>query len=360
MPRATPQLTGLDLYAGAGGATQGLKDAGIRVVAGVENDPSAAASYELNHSEVELIKSDIRDVDASQLLEALELEPGDLGILQACPPCPSWSSLGAKNRDDPRKELVADVARFLKAFLPHAFILENVPGLAADERLGTLLKSARKLGYAVRVYTVDAVAFGVPQRRRRLIALGVRYLPEEALPEDLSAAIPMDFHRTPRTVNDALTTVVLDRATDELHRGRSHRPKALERIKAIPLGGTRFDLPEHLRLACHEGLGRRATASYGRMPLDGPAPTLTTRCTTPACGSFIHPTEDRGITLREAALLQTFPRTYRFSGRYDEIERQIGNAIPVRLAHGVAHVAAALVATASGGVDERPAGRRRQ
>lgn len=347
-PAPSPRrLTGVDLYAGAGGATQGLKDAGVDVVAAVENDPAAARSYQLNHSDVDLFEADIRDIDPDFVQTELELEPGELSILQACPPCPSWSSLGAKDGDDPRRDLIDDVGRFIQAFKPKAFILENVPGLAADERLSMLLADANAVGYAVATYTVDAVDFAVPQRRRRLIALGVFGLDDEDLPSDLADAVPSDFDRSAKTVQDALGAVVLDRAADELHRGRAHRPKTLERIKAVPQGGDRFDLPPELVLACHVGLGHHATASYGRMRMQEPAPTLTTRCTTPACGSFIHPTEDRGITLREAALLQTFPPAYRFTGRYDDIERQIGNAIPVRLAHGIAAVAISLVGSVS-------------
>lgn len=206
------------------------------------------------------------------------------------------------------------------------------------------MADAEAAGYAVATYKVDAADFAVPQRRRRLIALGVMGLGKGKLPSDLADALPADFDRSPKTVHHALAAVILDRAADELHRGRAHRPRVLQRIKAIPEGGDRFDLPAELVLACHARLGRRAPASYGRMRHDQPAPTLTTRCTTPACGSFIHPTEDRGITLREAAILQTFPSTYQFAGGYDQIERQIGNAIPVRLAEAVARVATSLIA----------------
>jgi DNA (cytosine-5)-methyltransferase 1 len=106
----------------------------------------------------------------------------------------------------------------------------------------------------------------------------------------------------------------------------------LDRIRAIPVNGSRFDLPTKLQLACHGRLKSRvATTAYSRLPTTGPAPTLTTRCTTPSCGQFIHPRADRGLTLREAAILQSFPLTYRFLGKYGEIERQIGNAVPVQV-----------------------------
>jgi DNA (cytosine-5)-methyltransferase 1 len=113
----------------------------------------------------------------------------------------------------------------------------------------------------------------------------------------------------------------------------------LQRIRAIPRGGNRRDLPAALELPCHKRLRTGAIASYGRIPEGGCAPTMTTRCTTPSSGSFIHPTKNRAITLREAALIQTFPRQYRFSGGHTQIERQIGNALPVRMARGLGLIA---------------------
>ncbi|MCV0388089.1 MAG: DNA cytosine methyltransferase [Nitrobacter sp.] len=335
------KLTAIDLYSGAGGATQGLKDAGVQVLAAIEVDPIAARSYRLNHPEVLLRRRDIRSCSATGLRRSLGLARGELAVLQACPPCPSWSTLGKKFAGDERPELILQVRRFIKAFLPKAFILENVPGLARDGRLGSLLADAEARGYATRSYLVDAADAGVPQRRKRLIAIGVRGLPSELLPDDLLGSLPASFDRSPRTVQDAFADLV--GSHDPLHRGRAHRDAVLKRIRAIPFGGDRFDLPGHLRLACHDDVGRSAGAAYGRMRLDEPAPTLTTRCTTPSCGRFVHPIEDRGITLREAALLQTFPRDYMFTGTYGSMEQQIGNAIPVRLAQAVGTAASSLI-----------------
>ena len=122
-------------------------------------------------------------------------------------------------------------------------------------------------------------------------------------------------------------------------------PGALERIKAVPPGGGRLALPAELELACHARLGKgSATSIYGRIDPSKAAPTMTTRCTTPSCGRFIHPTEDRGLTLREAALLQTFPIDYVFKGNHGEIERQVGNAVPPKLAEALSLVVKDLVA----------------
>ena len=331
------QPTAIDLYAGAGGATQGLKDAGFRVLAAVENEPDAAASYHANHPEVIPLFFDIRDAPIRALRLALGLDHGDLTLLTACPPCQGFSTLGSRRRDDPLNDLVSDVWSWVREFRPLAFVVENVLGLRGDARFSRLIRRARAVGYGVRTYDVDAADFGVPQRRRRLVALGVRSRRATDLPKRLVDSLPATFDVSPRTAGEAIAAAgPIGVTTDPVHRARRPQPLVLERLQAIPPGGGRFDLPPALRLACHEKLTvRNATGSYGRIRADEPAPTLTTRCTTPACGRFVHPTEDRGISLREAALLQTFPPTYRFEGSYGPIERQIGNAVPVKLAQAI-------------------------
>ena len=329
--------TAIDLYAGAGGATQGLKDAGFRVLAAVENDPDAAASYYANHPEVVPLFFDIRDAPIRELRLALGLERGEVSLIKACPPCQGFSTLGSRRRDDPINDLVGEVWDWVREFRPLACLLENVVGLGTDARFHGLVRRLRAVGYGVRLYEVDAADFGVPQRRRRLIALGVRGRRAADLPGQLADALPATFDVSPRTAGEAIAVAgPIDETTDPVHRARRPKPHVLERLRAIPPGGGRFDLPRKLRLACHENMtARNATAPYGRIRVDEPAPTLTTRCTTPSCGRFVHPTEHRGISLREAALLQTFPPDYEFRGSYGSIERQIGNAVPVKLAHAI-------------------------
>lgn len=337
--------TAIDLFAGAGGSTEGLKLAGYWVRGAVELDESAARSYRANHEDVRLFENDIRDVSPRFLRESLGLAPGELDLLNACPPCQGFSTLGSGSVDDPRNDLVSLVRAFLEELRPKAFVLENVPGLRSDERLKELLDLARAAGYAVRSYVVNATEFGVPQGRRRLIVIGVRGIPEERLPAAVTDLLPESFVRTPPPVVDVLAKAgPIDGTKDPVHRARQSTPAVLARIQSIPPGGDRFDLPKDQQLECHKSLGRRnATAAYGRIRLDRPAPTLTTRCTTPACGRFVHPTEDRGISLREAALLQTFPPRYRFYGSHQSCEAQIGNAVPVRMAKGLGLAVEALL-----------------
>ena len=339
-----PSMTAIDLFAGAGGATRGLKDAGYRVLAAVENDDSAARSFSANHPEAKLLPEDIRQVAPEELRADLRLEPGELTLLKACPPCQGYSSLGTGDPEDERNELVHQVWRFVREFMPKAVTLENVPGLANDPRLDLLVRRLRAVGYRVRSFVADAIDFGVPQRRRRLIVIAVRSRPDLSLPQSLTDLLPKGFDDR-QTAGEVLAAAGPVDGTDPVHRHRKHSPSVLERIKAVPVGGTRFDLPAEHRLPCHERLkARLACSSYGRIRADEPAPTLTTRCTTPACGSFIHPSEHRGLTLREAALLQTFPASYQFCGGYEQIERQIGNALPARIAEGIGIAVAELVA----------------
>lgn len=328
-----PQPTAIDLYAGAGGATQGLRDAGYNVLGAVENDEVAAKSYAANHQHVHLWTQDIRTLKATDVMRVLKIKRGDLSLLKACPPCQGFSSLaeGRAVIDEERNDLVLHTIRFVRALQPKTVLLENVPGLGRDERASILMEGLRRLGYTSRQYAVNALDYDVPQRRKRLIIVAARGL-RTRLPDDLK---PATVSEIPATVGSTFRALAAQQVADDaLDRHRTLTAKTRRRVEAVPINGTRFDLPEDLQLDCHRKLGksRSASGSYGRLRADEPAPTMTTRCTTPACGSFIHPTEHRGITLREAATLQTFPLNYTFYGYYDQIERQIGNAVPVRMA----------------------------
>ena len=331
-------LTAIDLFAGAGGATQGLKDAGYRVVAAVEEWSDAVRTFSANHPEVAILARDIRSIDPATLRTSLGLPAGGLDLITACPPCQSFSTLGRMDASDSRNDLIAETERFARSFLPTAIIFENVPGVARDSRFERLRNRLESAGYHdFRAYDVFASDFSVPQRRRRLIAIALRNGSAGALPDDLGALVPEFVSAPPPDAGEVIDLAgPIEGTSDPLHRARKPTPLVLERIRAIPPGGSRFDLPPHLRLACHNRIKRKgAWAPYGRIRREGPAPTMTTKCTTPSCGRFVHPTEHRGISLREAALLQTFPRTYRFVGSHGSIERQIGNAVPVRLAEAL-------------------------
>lgn len=341
------KLTAIDLFAGAGGATQGLRDAGYDVLLAIENEPTAAATFKANHEATHMVSKDIGEVNPASLQQEVSLSKGELTLLNACPPCQGFSTLGSNNEDDPRNELVLSMLPFVDEFEPKALILENVRGLKFDERLRQLKRALETESYGVKSYVVDAYDFGVPQHRRRLILLAFQDLDSDALPDYLSEELPADFDSSPQTAGQWIAKAgPIDQTDDPVHRARDHTPSVRARIEAIPVGGTRFDLPPEHQLECHKNLNRSrsAAAPYSRIVADEPAATLTTRCTTPSCGRFIHPTEHRGISLREAALLQTFPLEYRFIGNHGQVERQIGNALPVRLAEALGLVVAKLIA----------------
>ncbi|MGH7484175.1 MAG: DNA cytosine methyltransferase, partial [bacterium] len=146
-------------------------DAGFQVLAAVELDANAAKTLKRNCRSVSVIQADIRHVDASDLRKKLRIRRGSLDLLKACPPCQGWSTLGNTDINDPRNDLISEIARFVKEFQPKAVLLENVPGLTNDDRFVSFVRVLRRAGYSVGVYLADALDFGVPQHRRRLIAL---------------------------------------------------------------------------------------------------------------------------------------------------------------------------------------------
>lgn len=318
--------TALDLFAGAGGLSAGLRLAGFDVIAAIEADRVAAEAYRLNHPNVTLIEKDIKRVSGAALRRVLDLPIGELDLLAACPPCQGFSTMrtrnGHKRNRDSRNDLIGQVRRLARALMPRTIMLENVPGLFTDRRFTAFRAELESLGYHVTDGVLDTAHFGVPQHRRRTVLLA-------ALAAKPQFARPA---RNVRSVRQALTGLPApNRSTDRLHNYRvRHAPNVRDRIKHIPKdGGSRLELPAEYQLQCHQKTdGFRDV--YGRMSWDCPSPTITGGCINPSKGRFLHPSQDRAITLREAALLQTFPRSYRFpiaSGRY-RVALLIGNALP--------------------------------
>lgn len=321
--------TAIDLFSGAGGLSQGLKQAGFNVVGAVESVPTYAESYQMNHPKTNLKLSDITRIDPTAYMEELGLKVGELDLLAGCPPCQGYSTIGTRNRgqqNDPRNELVYEVLRFAVAFQPKTIMMENVPALANDPRLASLRKQLEDLGYKIDVKVLKMTHYGVPQSRRRMIMLGSRFGDIQVVKEEIDS-------EKMRTVRDAISVLPPAGTNDDpLHISdetrRSDKVKKL--ISLVPKdGGSRMDLPEKYQLECH----KRTTGFrdvYGRMAWDQPSPTITGGCNNPSKGRFLHPEENRVITLREAALLQTFPVNYKFSLKAGKssIAMMIGNALP--------------------------------
>lgn len=342
-PRRTRRhnLTAVDLYSGCGGVTAGLKKRGYSVVAAVDNDPMACATYRANHPEVNLYDKDIRSIDPEEILRN-DLAGRQLDLLVVCAPCQPFSSLNRKSKEDPRAQLILQASRFVGTLKPSVVFFENVPGLASRDAspiLGNLRKELSAVGYLLGdPVRVDAADYGVPQRRVRCIMFAV---PQETpLPTLPQPTTPEGRRNTVRKAIGKLRSLrsgERDRR-DSLHFARTHHPVALARLSFIPKnGGNRFSLPAELELVCHRG--RRGHPDvYGRMMWDNVAPTLTTGCTDVTKGRFAHPRDNRAISLREAALLQTFPKRYKFVGFPRNIAKQIGNAVPVRFVATLASV----------------------
>ena len=324
--------TAIDLFCGCGGVTAGLKAARFRVIAAVDNDPIACRTYRANHPSVRLMEKDITEIDPRHIRENL-LRHGTLDLLVVCAPCQPFSSHQRTVAEDDRVSLMLQAIRFADALQPRLILFENVPGIEGPlfrTLRDSLMTGLRDQGYHFgTTMQLDAADFGVPQRRVRCIMLASKDHTAPELPQSR-----VDGRQA--TVRTAIGDLKPLRSgetdpNDELHFARDHRPVALERLRHIPRnGGSRDSLPSELQLQCHKGHKGHPDV-YGRMTWDAVAPTLTTGCTDLTRGRFGHPRDDRAVTLREAARLQTFPDEYRFLGNSKEIATQIGNAVPVRL-----------------------------
>lgn len=303
-----------------------MKRAGFAVLAAVECWEAAADAYEVNHADVRLVRSDIRECDPVTLMRSLRLRAGQLDLLAGCPPCQGFSTLrtlnGTRPVTDQQNDLIFEFVRFAIAFLPKTILLENVPALATDERLARVTSILNAAGYNCAARVLDAADYAVPQRRRRLLFLASRV-------GRVRFPVPA---RKRVTVRSAIAGMPAPgESGDALHDSQAaHSPHVAAMIKLIPRdGGSRADLGPAAQLPCHQRLAGFHDI-YGRMRWDDVSPTITTGCINPSKGRFLHPEQDRAISLREACLLQGFPRRYRLPlerGRYP-VAQMIGNAFP--------------------------------
>jgi DNA (cytosine-5)-methyltransferase 1 len=341
----------VDLFAGCGGASIGFHEAGLPPVAAVEIDEQAATAYGANLGVAPLVK-DIRRVNGDELLKSAGLQSGECTLLSGCPPCQSFTILRRGSEATPldrlRNSLYLDYLRIAEALRPRHIAFENVPGMLGPRwrpRFDALLDGLADLGYDYLWDVVDAADFGVPQRRRRVLVIASR-VTRPMLPRPTHAEQPTGRLRPYVTVREtigSLPPLVSGEVDprDPYHRARRHSSLALRRLRAIPEGGARMDLPSDLQLDCHRNHDGHYDI-YGRMWWDRPSPTLTSGCTNVTRGRFAHPDQDRALTLREAMLLQTLPRGTVLSGGVEEMALQVGNAIPPLLARRVGEAIVAM------------------
>jgi DNA (cytosine-5)-methyltransferase 1 len=328
----------VDLFCGVGGLTHGLIRGGIQVIAGFDIDPQCRFPYESNNSAV-FVEKDISNLPASELIAMFG--NAKLRLLSGCAPCQPFSTYsrkGRKIRNDAKWGLVSDFGRLIRETQPDFITMENVPQLLDHEVFQAFLKNLE--GYKTWWNIVDCVKYGVPQTRKRLVLLASRF-------GDIELVLPKSSELAPSTVRTAISHLPPLEAgycdsDDELHAASSLSELNLLRIRASKPGGTWRDWDKTLIAQCHrKDSGQTYPSVYGRMEWDAPSPTITTQCFGFGNGRFGHPAQDRAISLREAAILQTFPDDYRFlapgeSVCFSKFGRLIGNAVPVRIGEIVA------------------------
>ena len=317
-------LNAIDLFSGCGGLSEGLKQAGFKVIAGVEVDKNAAKAFRMNHSDTILFEDDIRKIDTKTILKLLNGKP--LHLLAGCPPCQGFSSLRKLNRKsavrDERNSLIDEYYRFVEELNPLTIMLENVPGIVDYTLFKAIVRKLRKLGYNPVYKVVDVANYSIPQRRKRLVMIG-----SKICKIDIANGL-----NTITTVKAALNKLKRNNKNDELHKiYPKHTEHIQKMISLVPKnGGSRKDLPEQYTLECHKKKNVGFNDVYGRLRWDTVSSTITGGCLNPSKGRFLHPEEDRCISAREAALLQTFPIDYKFPTDIPraELALLIGNALP--------------------------------
>jgi DNA (cytosine-5)-methyltransferase 1 len=318
-------LHAIDLFAGCGGLSEGMRQAGFDIVAAVEIDQDATECYKLNHPGVRLIQKDIRKVKCAEIKRILNNRT--LHLLAACPPCQGFSSVRRLNKRktvrDKRNMLIHEFYRFVRSLKPLTIMLENVPALKNYRPFKTIVKKLIELGYEIDYSTIALQKYGIPQRRKRLVLIGSRV-------EKIAIAISPNIKKTVRDFIGDLGSV--ECTADPLHKiVAKHTDRIQEMIEKVPKdGGSRTDLPEEYVLKCHQKVGVGFNDIYGRLRWDDVASTITGGCLNPSKGRFLHPEQNRCITAREAALLQTFPADYKFPTDMSKTSLAIliGNALP--------------------------------
>ena len=326
-------IKAIDFFCGAGGLTRGLLDAGIQVLAGVDNDERLRQTYETNNVPSQFRCEDIKEIDIENLRQDLGIEPGDVVLYAACCPCQPFSTLNQMKGQDDRKDLLLAFAELVEQAPPDFILVENVPGLNTaygkdiyDRFIEIIKKAGFNEPYAD---FLDAHDYGVPQVRKRFILLASRHgkaFPPRRHPH--KPKVKQAIKKYPRLADGGKSKKFHN------HETRKLMPHHKVIVKAVPKnGGSRRDVADtSILLKCHQEKPNVHKDVFGRMAWDEPAPTLTCRCTDVYCGRFVHPSQNRGISLREAAALQTFADDYEFFGTFFHIADQIGNAVPVKLA----------------------------
>lgn len=340
----TPRISAVDLFCGIGGLTHGLSQAGIDVRLGADIDPASQYSFQKNNDS-EFLLTDVLTLEADRITECFA--PGSITLLAGCAPCQPFSTYSQRairnssaRHDHGRKgdwKLVERFGELIEEVRPELVTMENVPPLLRAPVFERLLRSLKD--YWVDAHVIDCQTIGLPQTRKRLVLVASR----------LGPIMLPHFVREPKSVRSTIGGLPPLQAgeidpSDRIHRASALSEINLKRIRASVPGGTWRDWPGYLRAMCHiRDTGATYPSVYGRMKWDEPSPTITTQCFGYGNGRFGHPEQDRAISLREAAMLQGFPRNYSFLPdaepvRFATLGRLIGNAVPVTLGKAIGEV----------------------
>jgi DNA (cytosine-5)-methyltransferase 1 len=327
-------IEAVDLFCGAGGLTCGLRQAGVRVRLGVDVDQACEFPYAKNNRAACIIR-DVKEISSDEMSGHFS-GTADYRLVAGCAPCQTFSSYNQKaNTDDSRWWLLREFIRVVEDVNPEFVTMENVPGLAEHDVFDEFLAFLAEHDYHVDHKVLKCMEYGIPQQRERLVLIASRLGPIEILP-------PSRFRLRCDTVADAIRElppigVGETHPDDPMHQCATLSDLNMERMRASTPGGTWRDWPKHLVAKCHQkASGKTYPAVYGRMTWNAPSPTITTQFFGFGNGRFGHPEQDRAISLREGAILQSFPPNYKFTKPGEPIHktilgRMIGNAVPVRL-----------------------------
>ena len=342
----------IDLFCGAGGLSTGLKKSGFRLCLGVDIDEKAFKTYKCNLKRTKVLKEDIKKVTGERITELTGINRRDNFLLAGCPPCQGFSSLGKRDANDEKNELVYEYIRIINELEPSFILMENVPGMSTGvgkEIFKNVVKELEE-NYHVEYATLNAADFGVPQIRKRLVLHGIRndVYANLGLDKEKQKILPKSTHSKEKkkgyrkwvTVRKAIFDLPIlgagesyDDGIIKNHKARSLSETNIERLQEIRLhGGNREMISEELQLECHKKENVSYTDTYGIIDPDKPAPTITSGCTIISKGRYCHPTQNRGLSIREAARLQSFDDKFEFQGNMGEMSLQIGNAVPPKLA----------------------------
>jgi len=344
----------IDLFCGAGGLSEGFEDAGFKIIVGNDIDENMIASFKLNHPGAKAIVGDISKINVDDLLKSIGKNKEEISLVIGGPPCQGFSTVGNRKDDDPRNRLFYEFVRVVREINPKMFIMENVTGILTMKG-GEVKKIVKKefeaLGYKVNIQILRGEDFGVPQKRRRVFFVGNKFEKDFKFPNPEFDGVNKKFRTVWETIGD-LPSLEIGQEREkydkepqtefqkflrngqlklEEHKAPNHSGIMVERMKNIKQGQNHSNLPGHLKL------GSGYPNIYGRLIADEPSDTITGNCgCVSAPGRFIHPFENRAITVREGARLQSFRDSKKFIGSQSSKYKQVGNSVPPLLAKALA------------------------